>query len=353
MYDARLYTTGWGGDNWQENGLVFKIKATSRIVGNLRFGFGWFSRAADNLPKNWKLLWSTDEATWHDGVKVYSIPGTGTTTPIEPSEDPGTEVFPNAGSAGTLGYRIAYFNLPESNAVPTGGYLYLKIVQADNECQNAGVAIDPTHEQLFINGFYLQTHERRAYHYSQLPSGENVVLTEGFDDCFWGPDYFAPSWQMFAGWRVKYTLPTGWTTNGNGVIEMPGYVRLGTSNAASGAGALTTPALESLGDTPTNITVSFKAAVLLVGATTLAPDNLEIKVTVSGAGTVGSENYFPGSLTGAAAATIDQATSDQMCADYIRWYDCSVKVTGATKDTKITFGGIGRHFIDEIVITKD
>lgn len=353
MYDARLYTTGWGGDNWQENGLVFKMKAASRIVGNLRFGFGWFSRAADNLPKNWKLLWSTDETAWHDGVKVYSIPGTGTTTPIEPNEDPGTEVFPNAGSAGTLGYRIAYFNLPESNAVPTGGYLYLKIVQADNECQNAGVAIDPTHEQLFINGFYLQTHERRAYHYSQLPSGENVVLTEGFDDGFWGPDYFAPSWQMFAGWRVKYTPPTGWTTNGNGVIEMPGYVRLGTSNAASGAGALTTPALESLGDTPTNITVSFKAAVLLVGATTLAPDNLEIKVTASGAGTVGSENYFPGSLTGAAAATIDQATSDQMCADYIRWYDCSVKVTGATKDTKITFGGIGRHFIDDIVITKD
>ena len=352
MYDARLYTTGWGGDNWQENGLVFKIKATSRIVGNLRFGFGWFSRAADNLPKNWKLLWSTDEMTWHDGVKVYSIPGTGVTTPIGPDEDPGTEVFPNAGSAGTLGYRIAYFNLPESNAVPTGGYLYLKIVQADNECQNAGVAINPTHEQLFINGFYLQTHERRAYHYSQLPSGENVVLTEGFDDGFWGPDYFAPSWQMFAGWRVKYTPPTGWTVAGSGVIEMPGYVRIGTSNTDA-ASSLTTPALESLGDTPTNITVSFKAAVLLVGATSLAPDNMTLKITASGAGTVGSENYFPGSLTGTAAATIDQATSDQMCADYIRWYDCSVKVTGATKDTKITFGGTGRHFIDDIVITKD
>ena len=352
MYDARLYTTGWGGDNWQDNGLVFKIKATSRIVGNLRFGFGWFGRAQDNLPKNWKLRWSTDGTSWHDGVKVYSIPGTGTTTPIEPNEDPGTEVFPNAGSAGTLGYRIAYFNLPESNAVPTGSYLYLKIVQADNECQNAGVAIDPTHEQLFINGFYLQTHERRAYHYSQLPSGENVVLTEGFDDGFWGPDYFAPSWQMFAGWRVKYTPPTGWTVAGSGVIEMPGYVRIGTSNTDA-ASSLTTPALESLGDTPTNITVSFKAAVLLVGATSLAPDNMTLKITASGAGTVGSENYFPGSLTGTAAATIDQATSDQMCADYIRWYDCSVKVTGATKDTKITFGGTGRHFFDDIVITKD
>ena len=352
MYDCRLYTTGWGGNNWQDNGLVFKIKATSRIVGNLRFGFGWFGRAADNLPKNWKLLWSTDEMTWHDGVKVYSIPGTKVTTPIGPDEDPGTEIFPNAGSAGTLGYRIAYFNLPESNAVSEGGYLYLKIVQADNVCQNAGNSIDPTHEQLFINGFYLQTHERRAYHCSQLPSGENVVLTEGFDDGFWGPDYFAPSWQMFAGWRVKYTPPTGWTVAGDGVIEMPGYVRIGTDNKDA-ASSLTTPALESLGDTPTNITVNFKAAVLLVGATTLAPDNLEIKVTASGAGSVGSENYFPGSLTGEAAATVDQATSDRMCADYIRWYDCSVKVTGATKDTRITFTGTGRHFFDDIVITKD
>ena len=80
---------------------------------------------------------------------------------------------------------------------------------------------------------------------------------------------------------------------------------------------------------------------------------MTIKITASGAGTVGSENYFPESLTGTAATTVDQATSDQMCAEYIRWYDCSVKVSGATKDTKITFSCTGRHFFDDIVITKD
>ena len=53
------------------------------------------------------------------------------------------------------------------------------------------------------------------------------------------------------------------------------------------------------------------------------------------------------------ATTVDQETSDRMCDEYLRWYDCSVKVSGATKDTKITFTGVGRHFFDDIVITKD
>ena len=191
-------------------------------------------------------------------MKVYSIPGTGVTTPIGPDEDPGTEVFPNAGSAGTLGYRIAYFNLPESNAVPTGGYLCLKIVQADNECQNAGVAIDPTHEQLFINGFYLQTHERRAYHYSQLPSGENVVLTEGFDDGFWGPDYFCSFVADVCRLACKIYASDGMDSCRKRSYRNARICPDRNERNTDAASSLTTPALESLGDTPTNITVSFK-----------------------------------------------------------------------------------------------
>ena len=56
MYDARYYIGGWGGDNWQDNGLVFKMKATSRLVGNLRFGFSLFGAANSDLPKNWKVV---------------------------------------------------------------------------------------------------------------------------------------------------------------------------------------------------------------------------------------------------------------------------------------------------------
>ena len=345
MYDARLYATGWGGDNWQDNGLVFKIKAASVIKGNLRFGFGWFGATGDNLPKNWKVLWSSDNVTWNGGVKVLSI-ATGTTSIA--SDDPGDEVFTFASSANAGGYRIAYFNVPDSKAVAQGDYFYLKIVQADNVCQRAGT-VDPAKEMIFINGFYLQTHERRAYHTSVLPSGEHVLLTEGFDDNLWGPD-FLYAWQSFASHKVAYKVPAGWEKAGS-VFEQPGYIRIGNSGTDA-ASSITTPALEALGDTPADITVRFKAATLLVGATSLTPDNRTIKVEASGAGTVGSEVYFPSTLSDA-AATVDQATSDRMCAEYLRWYDCSVKVAGATKNTKITFTGTGRHFFDEIVITKD
>lgn len=128
-------------------------------------------------------------------------------------------------------------------------------------------------------------------------------------------------------------------------------MRIGGSGTDA-TSSLTTPALEALGDTPTDITVQFKAATLLVGAAGLVPDDRTIRVEASGAGTVGSEVYFPSTLSDT-AATVDQETSDRMCDEYLRWYDCSVKVSGATKDTKITFTGVGRHFFDDIVITKD
>lgn len=345
MYDARLYATGWGGANWQDNGLVFKIRAASVIKGNLRFGFGWFGSVDDNLPKNWKMMWSTDNTTWNGGVKVMSIVS-GMTSVV--NDDPGAEVFPFATSANGGGYRMAYFNLPESKAVAQGDYLYLKIMQADNECQRAG-AVDPAKEMIFINGFYLQTHERRAYHTSVLPSGENVLLTEGFDDNLWGPD-FMYAWQSFAGHKIAYTVPAGWSKTGS-VFEQPGYVRIG-GTASDKTSKLTTPALTALGDTPTDITVRFKAATLLVGAAGLVPDNRTIAVEASGAGAVSQENYFPASLSGT-AATVDQATCERMCSEYLRWYDCSVKITGATKDTRVSFTGTGRHFFDEIVITRD
>ena len=60
----------WGGDNWQDNGLVFKMKATSRLVGNLRFGFSLFGAAGSDLPKNWKVVWSNDNINWNEGAQI-------------------------------------------------------------------------------------------------------------------------------------------------------------------------------------------------------------------------------------------------------------------------------------------
>ena len=344
MYDARYYIGGWGGDNWQDNGLVFKMKATSRLVGNLRFGFSLFGAAGSDLPKNWKVVWSNDNINWNEGAQILNFKTDVTSAPEQLETS-----FELTGSANAGGYKLAIFSIPESKAVAEGAYLYVKVCQADN-VSLSGNPVDPAKQVIFINGFFLTTHEKRAYHTSTLPSGANVLLTEGFDDAFWGPDYFIPSWQYFVSHKIAYTLPENWSKTGS-VFELPGYIRLGNSGTDA-TSSVTTPALEVLGDTPTDITVSFKAATLLVGAKGYTPDNLKIGVSAS-IGTVGSENYFPASLTGATVSPVDAATADKMDAEYIRWYDCSVKVTGATKDTKITFTGTGRHFFDDIVITKD
>ena len=270
-YDGRFQTTGWGGDNWQDNGLVFKIKATSRIVGNLRFGFGMFSNKSVKgyVPAKYKIKWSNNNTDWYDGVRVLVGPYTGD----------GAEVFTIPTTANSGGYKMAYFNVPESKAVAEGDFIYVKIVQADNTTAlypETGIKTDAP--LLLQHAFYLATHEKRAYHTSTLPSGENVLLTEGFDDAFLGHDYFIPTWQMSADKNAPnaYAVPEGWAAAS--AFELPGYIRLGSS--AASAGSITTPALEALGETPADITVSFKAAYHMGGSKsyleTLAYANLSV-----------------------------------------------------------------------------
>lgn len=263
IYDGRFLTTGWGGDNWQDNGLVFKIKATSRIVGNLRFGFGLFAASTQAVPKNWKVVWSHDNVSWNDGVRVLEMPFTGE----------GSETFALTTAANTRGYRMAYFNVPESKAVAQGGFFYVKIMQADNTtCHASGKTISTAGQLLFQHGFYLTTHEKRAYHTSMLPSGENVLLTEGFDDAFLAHDYFIPSWQMWTNLSNEYTMPDGWRRPAPCTREraISGSVRtLRTLRAA-----LPHPALTALGDATANITLKFKIGIGLGGKNEYAPGSL-------------------------------------------------------------------------------
>lgn len=342
-YDGRFQTTGWGGDNWQDNGLVFKIKATSRIVGNLRFGFGMFSNKSVKgyVPAKYKIKWSNNNTDWYDGVRVLVGPYTGD----------GAEVFTIPTTANSGGYKMAYFNVPESKAVAEGDFIYVKIVQADNTTAlypETGIKTDAP--LLLQHAFYLATHEKRAYHTSTLPSGENVLLTEGFDDAFLGHDYFIPTWQMSADKNAPnaYAVPEGWAAAS--AFELPGYIRLGSS--AASAGSITTPALEALGETPADITVSFKAAYHMGGSKSYLPDTNTLTVTAEGAGTAAEPVHELASLpTECKPAT--EAEAKAMEDAYYKWYPVTVKVTGATKETRITIGGTGRRYIDDIVITKD
>lgn len=347
-YDGRFQTTGWGGDNWQDNGLVFKIKATSRIVGNLRFGFGMFSNKSIKgyVPAKYKIKWSNNNRDWYDGVRVLVGPYTGE----------GTEEFTIPTQANSGGYKMAYFNVPESKAVAEGDYIYIKIVQADNTTAlypETGIKTDAP--LLLQHAFYLATHEKRAYHTSVLPSGENVLLTEGFDDAFLGHDYFIPTWQMGVAQNIpnKYAVPEGWSVDANNyVYELPGYIRLGLDDSASGAGSITTPALAALGDASADVTLTFKIAVHMGGRSSYKPDPITLTVTAEGAGTAAAPVHDLASLP-EECKPATEAEAKVMEDAYYKWYPVTVKISGATKDTRITIGGTGRHYIDDIVITKD
>lgn len=347
-YDGRFQTTGWGGDNWQDNGLVFKIKATSRIVGNLRFGFGMFSNKSIKgyVPAKYKIKWSNNNRDWYDGVRVLVGPYTGE----------GTEEFTIPIQANSGGYKMAYFNVPESKAVAEGDYIYIKIVQADNTTAlypETGIKTDAP--LLLQHAFYLATHEKRAYHTSVLPSGENVLLTEGFDDAFLGHDYFIPTWQMGVAQNIpnKYAVPEGWSVDANNyVYELPGYIRLGLDDSASGAGSITTPALAALGDASADVTLTFKIAIHMGGSSSYKPDPITLTVTAEGAGTAAAPVHDLASLP-EECKPATEAEAKVMEDAYYKWYPVTVKISGATKDTRITIGGTGRHYIDDIVITKD
>ena len=339
-YDGRFTTNGWGGDNWQDNALLFKIKATSVLKGNLRFGFGLFAASTALVPHNYKIEWSPNNTTWYGDMDVRQGPYT----------ESGDNKFSIPTQANNGAYKMAFFNIPDDMAIAENGYLYIRISQADTECHKTGATISTSGELQFQHAFYLTTNEKRAYHTSTLPSGENVLLTEGFDDAFYGHDYFIPTWQMSASSNVPnvYTAPEGW--NVTLAYELPGYIRLGSSAATSGT--ITTPALTALGDIPADITLTFKIGIHMGGSASYAPDPTTLTVTAEGAGTAAEPVHELASLP-AECKPATEAEAKAMEDAYYKWYPVTVKVTGATKDTKITIGGTGRHYIDDIVITKD
>lgn len=334
IYNGRFTTTGWGGDAWDESALIVRMKATSELKGRLRFGFGFVS--ADAVPKNWKCAWSADEVTWHDEVEVAVTPYTTFTPTFELKS--------------TSPYKMARFALPAGETIPKGGSIYIKIYPADNT-PIKGSQVLSTGTVTFNHGFYLTTDEKRAYHTRPMPAGDQIVLAHGFDEAFQGNDYFIPARYFFSNYNNLYNevMPDGWSASETGIREAPGYVCFG-GNSDKGSGWLMTPPLEQLGDTPTDITVTFDLAFFASAA--YKAETKSMKVSVEGPGTVGAQPDYS-DLPAIEGATIAQMEATD--AAYFRWYEgYEVKISGATRDTRIRFETEnGRHFLDNIIVTQE
>lgn len=334
IYNGRFTTTGWGGEDWDKSALIVRMKATSELKGRLRFGFGFVS--ADAVPKNWKCAWSADGQTWHEEVEVAATPYTTFTSTFELKS--------------TSPYKMARFALPAGETIPKGGSIHIKIQPTDNS-PIKGSAVLSTGTVTFNHGFYLTTDQKRAYHTRPMPAGDEVVFAHGFDEAFQGHDYFIPARYFFSNYNNLYNevMPAGWSASETGVRECPGYVYFG-GNSNKGSGWLMTPPLEKLGDTQTDITVTFDLAFFASAA--YKEETKSMAVSVEGPGTVGAQPDYSDipSIKGETIAEME-ATDET----YFRWYEgYEVKIAGATRDTRIRFAtDNGRHFLDNIIVTKD
>lgn len=116
-----------------------------------------------------------------------------------------------------------------------------------------------------------------------------------------------------------------------------GYLCLGTTSAQ---GALITPKLAKIGDTPTDILVSFYGATY--ASEGLMADNKPMTIKVLGAGTIGDQ--------GAVSAEVE-------IPNYYGWHKFWIIVKDATAATQIQFGqdvaaSVGRVLLDNILIGK-
>lgn len=331
LYNGRFITTGWSGDDVLTQAVVIKMKATSDLKGKLRFGFGWQTASKAGVPKSWKMQWSANGSSWNDGVEV--------------AINPFVDFTPTFAVTNAAPFKMSRFTIPEGQVIAAGSWIYLRIMPATDE-PYGGTALKSTDPIYLHHGFYLSTDEVRAYQTTDLPSGGNVLFTYGFDEAIHGHDYFIPARHFLSNLANLY-IPDGWTGTGE-TRECPGYVMFGGSSNAK-AGTLTTPALTVLGDTPTNITVSFKLAFFMPA--NYSTDSKTFTVEASGAGAAGTQPDYS-DIPDVAGTSI--AEMDKSVVDYVKWRNYSVKISGATKDTKLTFKTTaGRHFIDDVVITKD
>lgn len=328
-YIGVIKAVGW---NAPDAAWTAVIPATDDLSGTLQFAFGMLTNSSSDcpVPKNWKVMWSNDNANWNDIDILYAWNGT-TTGPTNSSINADKSVsfeLPAAINADAYYHRQAVFTIPADKTIPKGGTLYVRVAKVGNDPVK-GSEITPAGILRIAFGFYVTQFEKKSYYTTTLPEGDHVVLAEGFDDCLSGFDYMADVGHLAYVTGSEYEAPAGWEASG--VSNSIGYVRFAAN------GTLTTPALTALGSTPTDITVTFKATVRC--SSTDAIDKKAIGVNVvAGDGTV--------------EAQPDTTALFTKRDDCFAWSTLTVRVTGATASTRLQFTNTGQWFLDDIVITK-
>lgn len=313
--------------------FLFTIPLDEDISDTFRFSFGIGSTARG--PKDWKVLYSTDNNTWiqSDDNEVLSIPD-GLTI----------------GSQKNFFYFSTF--ITPTVPLPRRSTLYIKLTPATDVCVS-GLNIVSGGESRLHSAIVL---DRQSSDITSFPS--NAIYSEGFDRIFGGYDYLLGD-KLSA--MVAYSGKdiSQWTTaqkaglTGTNVRERVGYIQLGYSDTErippksleNAVGELITPKLSSL-TKATDVTLTFKAmaykTMALAGS---SPNDAGGDITNVYLEIVGDGTFEDGGTT-----------KELVGMNHSSFSNMTVNINGATANTQIKFtskpesGQFSRWFLDDICV---
>ena len=303
------------------------------VSGKIRLSFGLNSQK--NAPKNWVILYSTDQTTWYEAEGAPNV------------------ILPYGKVYGS-GLYYFYHSVEFTPEIPIQRKqtLYIRITPYDEVSVSNG-AISGSYGRISLHSCIVI--ENVPSYSTSVPS--DAVYFEPFDMCTQGLDYRNGDklcgMMNFCGDDISSWAKTN-GLSGTNVHQRPGYAQIGyveTQEVAqtkytNTVGILNTPKFNVAG----TLNVSFKAmayknkSVYNAGTSTALDINGDITN-----GTL--EVVGGGSINGATKVKISNLSYDSF-----KLYNYTID--GATADTFLRFtsepgdGEFSRWFIDEIYITK-
>ncbi|MBP3481843.1 MAG: hypothetical protein J6K28_00415 [Alistipes sp.] len=328
----KSWTTG------DENYLLATIPLDETLWGTLRLSLG--IGASSTAPANWKMLYSTDNTTWH--------------TPA-PADAPHFVVPKNKSVGG--GKNFFYYSLVFRPEIPLekGSTLYIRISPYDTTSVGGGSVADGG--EMRLHSCFVLEH----YHTFSTPRPANAVYFEPFDCLTEGLDYRYGD-KLCAMLNYCGSDISSWSDDirnglaGIHVRQRSGYAQIGfvetqtiAQNAyTNNAGALTTPAFGATG----TLNVTFDAmAYKNTSVFSLSNPNNNAKDIAGDITTVTVEVIGGGTIDGATKTTIGGLS-------YTEFKTFAFTIDGATESTALKFssepadGQFSRWFIDNICVTK-
>ncbi len=295
-YQLNVRFSGWDGD---AQGLVMAIPVQEQLSGDFRMFWGWAGTSSV-----WDVAFSNDGENWN-GAGSLSV------------------------ASGNRFNRDVFFSIPESQAVPAGGSLYLRLTPQASPGADGYIS--------FCSGFLLT---RAVPDAVEPPAGDKILYWCDFNKVTEGCPYDMPLGYLRSSSVVFDPANFGYNgiSKSGTVASEWGAVRIGSS---SGVASLVFPPLgaEKLGDGTADVKVSFDA-VLYQAATVLSETQGKASCRI-----------------GVSVAEGDGTVEDGLITDLANWESFSgqsVIIKGASKSTRISIGisggsGDRRFYLDNVM----